>query len=216
LEDLKILDFSGNEDLEGATVPPAFGPRRHEIAVFVDNEPDSNGGGGHGSDGEEEHGLDENGNPNTNDNDDEDEGNDYEEEGEEEDDEYYDDEDDENVKFTRDLMEDVALESLRFFRRLEYLEDFEDLESQFKRLLASKDTEFIKYLLRRYSKHANNGDDEDEDNSDDELDQGSKIAARRDKKDQIDYARKEKERYNKTEKAFGRKMKDGMKFAGDY
>ncbi|KAJ3414111.1 hypothetical protein HDV05_007055 [Chytridiales sp. JEL 0842] len=197
LEELRILDLSGNEGLEGVPIPSSFGPRRTEIAVFVDNEPDA------GIDEDDEDNtanLDENGDAYS----------DSEDEEEEEDDENL---NEPRVKQVRDHAEDVALESLRFFRRLAELEDAKDLESTFRRLLASKDTEFIKYLLKRYSRGGSGSGDDDEGS---EEDHEAKIAKRKNMKEQIDYARKEKERFHATEKSGGRKAKDSLKWSGDY
>ncbi|KAJ3106592.1 hypothetical protein HDU97_005957 [Phlyctochytrium planicorne] len=180
LEDLQILDLSSNEGLKGNALPTGFGPIRHRVAVFIDDEETEQDE----ATGEADTSYDHNQNADDDEDDEEEEGDDL-------------------PKRRRDFVEDVALEAKRFFRRLELLDDYEDLASFFKRQLAARDPGFIKYLLRRY------GDEEDDGDADDG-DAESSVSKRKGMKMQIDYARKEKDRYVKGERSAGRKSKASM------
>ncbi|KAJ3195895.1 hypothetical protein HK101_010727 [Irineochytrium annulatum] len=148
LEELEVLDLTSNEGLRGSQVPTGFGPIRHRVAIFIDDE-------------QVEENLpspvDE---PST---------------------------DIEAVRDKYSTGTEVDSEARRFFRRLETLENAEDLQSFFARRLAAGDSVFIKYLTRRYSDRDESGDDEDGDTSE-------SAARRREVKGQISYARQEKER----------------------
>ncbi|KAI9360057.1 hypothetical protein DFJ73DRAFT_900673 [Zopfochytrium polystomum] len=142
LEDLKVLDLSGNPDLEGRELPASYGPVRHRLAVFVDDESSHSSSRDYNNNSNESE--DDNG---------DDSGEEVDEEGKTDTDDN--DEDDAASHSSlsrqrRDLMEDVALEARKFFRRLGDLEDSDDLVSTFRRMLAGRDPTFVKYLLRRY------------------------------------------------------------------
>jgi hypothetical protein len=140
---------------------------------------------------------------------------DEEKEHEEDDD---DDETSQPRRRVRDLMEDVALESHRFFHRLENLEESEDLETLFRRLLDTKDPQFIKYLLRRYANEDDGGASSESDyasEGDGSLDRSEKIAKRRELKEQNTSQRRERDRLAKGERDFGRKVKSSMRARDD-
>ncbi|KAJ3213367.1 hypothetical protein HDU67_002949 [Dinochytrium kinnereticum] len=194
LEELEILDLSANEGLRGSMVPTGFGPIRDHVAVFVDDE-DAGGVAGsveNGTDMTDNLGMDE----------ENDAGNEDDDEEEEE--------DSGPAKRRRDFVEDVALEARRFFRRLESLEEYEELDSFFRRRLAARDPGFIKYLLRRYGDDADDGD-----GSDGDEDAESSVAKRKEMKGQMEFARKEKDRYVKGERKAGRKVKANL-MGNDY
>ncbi|KAJ3111830.1 Sperm flagellar protein 2 [Phlyctochytrium bullatum] len=170
LEDLEILDLSGNEALRGSSAPTGFGPVRHKVAVFIDDEATQDY-----NEASETQNVDANtaGVESVN-------------------------------KERHQLLEGVADEARRFFRHLDKLADHDELESYFRRRLAAKDPNFIKYILRRYSDEASSGDEDDDDDT-----EGSAIR-RKELKDQMGYARKEKERYVKDGRKAGRKSKASM------
>ncbi|KAI8843666.1 hypothetical protein BC829DRAFT_492033 [Chytridium lagenaria] len=99
--------------------------------------------------------------------------------------------DEEPHKRRRDFVEDA-------------LDDYEELDSFFRRRLAAREPGFIKYLLRRY------GDDGATDGESDEGDAESSVLKRKEMKGQMEFARKEKDRYVKGEKKAGRKVKAAM------
>ncbi|KAJ3410768.1 hypothetical protein HDV05_003270 [Chytridiales sp. JEL 0842] len=245
LPDIRIIDFSGNADLDGSKVPPSFGPRAHEVAVFVDNPLEIGRAKGGEDEGDVDEGrevlsrkekrrnrkgpreargedVDEHDAESMEQDDNKDqepENSDDDEEEEEEDDEDEEGSDIEQPKRRmRDHMEDVALQSHRFFHRLETLPDSADLEPLFRRLLDTKDPEFIKYLLKRYKRvdiEESGGAESDYSASEDgSPDRGEKISARRELKEQNGAVRRERDRLAKGERDFGRKSKTD-KMRGD-
>ncbi|KAJ3307572.1 hypothetical protein HDU76_004529 [Blyttiomyces sp. JEL0837] len=201
LEDLLVLDLSGNPSLEGVQLPPSFGPIRDRVAIFVDNEEVADKGG---EDGFENVTIEDGAVAMSTD--DEEEG----EDGEGEDDNEAVEAEYSTQRKQRDFAEDVALESRRFFRRLEMLEDHDELESNFKRMLAARDVTFIKYLHRRYGSSGGSARDDDEEEHFEGEDALEEITRRRNMKEQIGYARKEKDKFVAGERSFGRKVKVSM------
>ncbi|KAJ3029717.1 UNVERIFIED_CONTAM: hypothetical protein HDU68_011330 [Siphonaria sp. JEL0065] len=235
MPEILVLDFSRNEALAGTQLPSAFGPIRHRVAVFIDDESvefvepgatrsrtatngknaddeDGNEKDQEDGDAEEYHEADEEEpqeykDPNTNNSEDEDS-----------------DDDDDNQQPTtsglhdrtvhkrHDLLEDISLKQRKFMRMIKDLEDAADLQGFFKRLLAAKDTMFIKYLSKRY--HSVDGAVTDGESSEAGSDDGEDVVSarerRREQREMDHQERKEKEKYVKGSRAAGRKLKASM------
>ncbi|KAJ3047875.1 hypothetical protein HDU99_009338, partial [Rhizoclosmatium hyalinum] len=224
MQDILVLDFSDNEGLAGSALPPAYGPIRHRVAVFVDDESieflepgtvrharratdevtdeeeDNNNDDERNQDGgDDQYGETDESDTYHEEDDDEEEEDSFEESGD--DDRFH----ERTIHKRHDLMEDVALKLRKFMRMVKDLEDATDLEGQFRRLLAEKDPIFVKYLSKRY--HSEDGILSDDGDASD----GAEYFARRKERKELDfYERKEKEKYVKGSRAVGRKMKASM------
>ncbi|KAJ3400936.1 hypothetical protein CcCBS67573_g03847 [Chytriomyces confervae] len=212
LSELLVLDFSENEALNGSVLPPSYGPVRHRIAVFVDDESVEYVGdeeetaaverkaaeiNGESDDSEFDEETYHNGNTSESQDEESMEENEYDEDEDEEEDNLH----SPTLHKRHDLMEDVALKLRRFLKMVRYLQDGADLESQFQRLLAAKDPVFIKYLSKRF--HVTSGSTDGGSSTDDE----NSIAKRKELKEVVELDRKEKEKWVKGSRDVGRKMK---------
>ncbi|KAI8620188.1 hypothetical protein BC830DRAFT_1100647 [Chytriomyces sp. MP71] len=213
MTELLVLDFSENPALDGYTLPASYGPIRHAVAIFVDNESiefvDEEKAGrrrgkkekdGEDAEHEDKHDVEE-------EDDETYQNTDSHDESQAEDDEEDEGDDDEaglhapSVHKRRDLMEDVALKLRRFMKMVKDLEDATDLQSNFQRLLAAKDPMFIKFLSKRFHVTAGSVDGESSD------DGADAIARRREIREDVSFERKEKEKWVKGSRDVGRKMK---------
>ncbi|KAJ1546101.1 hypothetical protein HK405_007399 [Cladochytrium tenue] len=217
LDDLLVLDLSGNPALEGSQVPASFGPIRHRTAVLVDGEAASQRTvEGHKarraaatakvSAGDQDGEEDEDGYDDDDDEENGSKGRAYDDD----DDENDDDDDDDDTQPRHDLMEDEELQRRRFFRRLDELEDAADLASQFRRLLAARDPLLLKYLHRR---HGGGSGDSDEDGA--PAGSGPHTRRTREQKEQVEHARREKDRLVDGMRASSRRLKVSRARAAD-
>ncbi|KAJ3206891.1 hypothetical protein HDU82_004237, partial [Entophlyctis luteolus] len=192
LAELRVLDFSENPALAGTTVPAAYAPLRHQLALFVDDESvefkeDSN------DLNDERRRRDRVTDEDDSDIDDEDS------EGQAGDSDGDDDDGESNMsrgsyRKQNDLLEDAALSLHKFLRMVKDLEDAADLHSLFSRLAAAKDAMFFKYLSKRYPKGEDLSDGDsvlsvDSDRS------SEGFAQRQRAREHVEYDRKEKEKY---------------------
>ncbi|KAJ3116283.1 hypothetical protein HK100_001109 [Physocladia obscura] len=218
LPDLRILDFSNNPNLSGYTLPAAYGPIRHQLAVFIDDENIvfvdpalSKPARRRRADDDDEN--NEN-NVDTNNNNHSDSGSGSSNNGDDDDDDD-DNDDDKNLLHERsvhkrhDLAEDAALNIRKFFKMVRDLEDAGDLVAQFKRLAATQDVVFIKYITKRYHSTIIDGDDDEESDLYVSSDDGGNesFSQRKQVREAVDFDRKEKEKWVKGSRAVGRNMK---------
>ncbi|KAJ3069212.1 hypothetical protein HDU98_007722 [Podochytrium sp. JEL0797] len=212
MESLLVLDFSQNEGLAGSQVPSAFGPIRHKVAVFIDDESVEfvePGSVRRVRGGSEEVESDDN----ERDDDDAYDANASHDETTHDDDEDETSSHDSSFQHSRsvhkrhDLLEDVALKLRKFMKMVRDLEDVAELEGQFQRLLAAKDPVFVKYLSKRY--HQNEDMNTTDDDSASESVSETR-EARRLQRDMDSFERKEKEKHVKGSRNAGRKLKHSM------